>query len=268
MATQACSGWLRTVNHFPAKIAAVARSLVHPPMSSELMSDSAAVAPAARRRRFELIYDALAAVSVLSVAVALYFGGLSFGILGEFVKSNEIWAERQFAVTDLQRAATFLIAPGNDVLQTRDVAGARAIRNRALAEFDAALKKFEVDLTGLVPHDFADQMVDAFAMLEHERETLIATSDKVFEAVGEGRDDDARLAMVAMDQRLFELTAVFSEFNRIFHEIQRTQFAAQEDYAREVERDRYIFAGLVFLTTGAAIAYGARLRRKIRIAES
>jgi two-component system NtrC family sensor kinase len=236
-------------------------------MPTELSIDSAAVAPAARRRRFELIYDALAAVSVLSVAVALYFGGVSFGILGDFVKHNEVWAERQFAITDLQRAATFLIAPGNDVLQTKDVAKARAIRDRALAEFDAALKKFEVDLTGLVPHDFADQMVDAFAMLEHERETLIATSDKVFEAVAAGRDDDARMAMVAMDQRLFELTAVFSEFNRIFHEIQRTEFAAQEDYARDVERDRYIFAGLVIVITGGAILYGARLRRKIKAAE-
>jgi len=237
-------------------------------MSSELLSEIAAVAPADRRRRFERIYDALAAVSVLSVAVALYFGGVSFGILGDFVKRNEVWAERQFAIADLQRAATFLIAPGNDVLQTNDVAKARAIRDRALAEFDAALKKFEVDLTGLVPADFADQMVDAFAMLEHEREMLVKTSDNVFAAVAAGRSDDARLAMVAMDQRLFELTAVFSEFNRIFHEIQRTEFAAQEDYARKVERYRYIFAGLVLLVTGGAIVYGARLRRKIKAAET
>ena len=237
-------------------------------MSSELTCDTAAVAPATRGRRLEFLYDLLAALSVLSVAVALYFGGLSFGILGDFVKHNEVWAERQFAITDLQRAATFLIAPGNDVLQTRDVAKARAIRDRALAEFDVALKKFEVDLTGLVPHDFAGQTVDAFAMLEHEREMMIATSDKVFEAVAAGRDDDARLAIVAMDQRLFELTSVFSEFNRIFHEIQRTEFAAQADYAREVERDRYIFAGLVIVITGGAILYGARLRRKIKAAES
>ena len=236
-------------------------------MSSELLSETAAVAPADRRRRFERIYDALAAVSVLSVAVALYFGGVSFGILGDFVKRNEVWAERQFAIADLQRAATFLIAPGNDVLQTNDVAKARAIRDRALSEFDAALKKFEVDLTGLVPADFADQMVDAFAMLEHEREMMIATSDKVFAAVAAGRSDEARLAMVAMDQQLFELTAVFSELNRIFHEIQRAEFAAQDNYARKVERYRYIFAGLVFLITGGAIVYGARLRRKIKVAE-
>jgi len=236
-------------------------------MSTELLSDHAIVAPAARRRRLELVYDALAGVSVLSVAVALYFGAVSFGILGDFVERNELWAERQFAIADLQRAATFLIAPGNDVLQTNDVAKARAIRDRALSEFDAALKKFEVDLTGLVPADFADQMVDAFAMLEHEREMMIATSDKVFAAVAAGRGDEARLAMVAMDQRLFELTAVFSEFNRIFHEIQRTEFATQEDYARKVERYRYVFAGLVFLITGGAIVYGARLRRKMKPAE-
>jgi hypothetical protein len=73
--------------------------------------------------------------------------------------------------------------------------------------------------------------------------------------------------MVAMDQRLFELTAVFSEFYRIFHEIQRTEFATQEDYARKVERYRYVFAGLVFLITGGAIVYGARLRRKMKSAE-
>jgi hypothetical protein len=237
-------------------------------MSTELLSDPAAAAPAARRRRFEHIYDALAAVSVLSVAVALYFGGVSFGILGDFVKRNEVWAERQFAIAGLQRAATFLIAPGNDVLRTNNVAQARAIRDRALGEFDAALKKFEVELTGLVPADFADQMIDAFSMLEHEREMLVKTSDDVFVAVAAGRSDEARLAMVAMDQRLFELTAVFSEFYRIFHEIQRAEFATQEDYAHKVERYRYAFAGLVFLITGGAILYGARLRRRIATAES
>jgi len=236
-------------------------------MSTELLSDPATVMPATRRRRFERLYDALAVLSVLSVAVTLYFGGLSYGILGEFVKRDRIWAERQFAIADLQRAATFLIAPGNDVIQSGDAAQARAVRDRALGEFDAALKKFEVDLTGLVPNGFADQMVDAFAMLEHERQMLLSTSDKVFAAVEEGRTDDARMAMVAMDQRLFELTAVFSEFNRIFHEIQRTEFAAQEDYAREVERDRYLFAGLVIAITGGAILYGARLRRKIKAAD-
>jgi hypothetical protein len=236
-------------------------------MSSELLSDQAAIVPTARRRRFEHVYDALAALSVLSVAVALYFGGVSFGILGDFVKRNEVWAERQFAIADLQRTATFLIAPGNDVLRTNDVPKARAIRDRALAEFDAALKKFEVNLTGLVPADFADRMVDAFAMLEHEREMMVTTSDKVFAAVEVGRSDEARLAMVAMDQRLFELTAVFSEFYRIFHEIQRAEFAIQEDYAHKVERYRYIFAGLVFLITGGAILYGARLRRKMKSTE-
>ena len=100
-------------------------------MSTELLSDSAAVAPA-RRRRFERVYDLLAVVSVLSVAAALYFGGVSYGILGDFVKRDEIWAERQFAIADLQRAATFLIAPGNDVVQSGDVTKARAVRDRAL----------------------------------------------------------------------------------------------------------------------------------------
>ena len=232
-------------------------------MSSEPLSDPAVLAPAARHRRFERIYDALAIMSVLSVTAALYFGGVSFGILGDFVKRDQVWAERQFAIADLQRAATFVIAPGNDVIQSGDAAKARATRDRALAEFDAALKKFELDLTGLVPDDFADQMVDAFGMLEHERQMLVATSDKVFEAVAAGRSDDARLAMVSMDKRPFELTAVFSEFNRIFHEIQRTEFAAQADYARKVERYRYIFGGLMIVVIGGAILYGARLRRKI-----
>jgi len=45
------------------------------------------------------------------------------------------------------------------------------------------------------------------------------------------------------------------------------EFAAQEDYARRVERYRYIFAALLFLMTGGAIVYGARLRRKIKAAE-
>src|SRR5215470_15528973 len=100
-------------------------------MSSEPLSDPAVLAPAVRRRRFERLYDALAIVSVLSVTAALYFGGVSFGILGDFVKRDQVWAEQQFAIADLQRAATFLIAPGNDVIQSGDATQARAIRDRA-----------------------------------------------------------------------------------------------------------------------------------------
>jgi hypothetical protein len=74
--------------------------------------------------------------------------------------------------------------------------------------------------------------------------------------------------MVAMDQRLFELTAVFSECNRIFQAIQRSEFAAQGAYARDVERDKYVFSGFVILLMGGAILYGARLRRQIKAAET
>jgi hypothetical protein len=185
-----------------------------------------------------------------------------------FVGRNQIWAERQFALADLQRAATFLIAPGNDVIRTNDVDAARNVRDRALAEFDAQIKDFQVELAGLVPPKFADQMVNAFDMPEHERDMLVSTSNAVFAAVAAGRADDARTAMVAMDQRLFELTAVFSECNRIFHEIQRSEFAAQTAYARSVERDKYVFSGFVILVMSGAILYGARLRRQIRAAET
>jgi hypothetical protein len=224
-------------------------------------------APSSRRRRFAVIYDVLAILSVSSVIAALYFGSLSLGIVGDFVKRNEVWAERQFALADLQRAATFLIAPGNDVIRTNDVAAARNVRDRALAEFDDQIKEFQVELAGLVPPKFADQMVNAFDMLEHERDMLVSTSNAVFDAVAAGRADDARTAMVAMDQRLFELTAVFSECNRIFQAIQRSEFAAQGAYARDVERAKYVFSGFVILLMGVAILYGARLRRQIRAAE-
>jgi hypothetical protein len=224
--------------------------------------------PATHRRRFDRLYDALAVLSVISVIAVLYLGSLSLGIIGEFVKRNELWAERQFALADLQRAATFLIAPGNDVIKTNDTGEARAIRDRALAEFDDRIKDFQIELAGLIPPRFADQMVNAFDMLEHERDMLVSTSNAVFDAVAAGRADDARAAMVAMDQRLFELAAVFSECYRIFQEIQRAEFAEQGDYARAVERRKYVVAGTVILLMAGALLYGARLRRRIGVAET
>jgi hypothetical protein len=241
-------------------------------MSSHPLSLDAAPSPdlpaRASPRRLARIYDALAIVSVLAVIATLYFGSLSLGIVGDFVARNQVWAERQFALADLQRAATFLIAPGNEVIKTNDVDAARSVRDRALAEFDSQIKGFQVELTGLVPPKFADQMVNVFDMLEHERDMLVSTSNAVFDAVAAGETDDARTAMVAMDQRLFELTAVFSECNRIFQEIQRSEFAAQGAYARSVERDKYVFSGFVIFMMCGAIFYGARLRRRLGAAAS
>jgi hypothetical protein len=236
-------------------------------MSSLEAAPSAELPAPDSRRRFARIYDALAILSALAVIATLYFGSLSLGIIGDFVARNQIWAERQFALADLQRAATFLIAPGNEVIKTNDAESARKVRDRALAEFDSQIKEFQVELAGLVPPKFADQMVNAFDMLEHERDMLVSTSNAVFDAVAAGRSNDARTAMVAMDQRLFELTAVFSECNRIFQEIQRAEFAAQSAYARGVERDKYVFSGFVILVMSGAILYGARLRRRINAAE-
>jgi hypothetical protein len=153
------------------------------------------------------------------------------------------------------------------VIKTNDVDAARSVRDRALAEFDSQIKDFQVELAGLVPPRFADQMVNAFDMLEHERDMLVSTSNAVFDAVAAGRIDEAQAAMVAMDQRLFELAAVFSECYRIFQAIQRSEFAEQSAYARSVERDKYVFSGMVILVMSGAILYGARLRRRIAAAE-
>jgi signal transduction histidine kinase len=225
-------------------------------------------APNVGRRRFARVCDALVVLGVLSVVAALYLGSLSLGIISEFIGRNELWAGRQFALTDLQRAATFLIAPGNDLFRTKDVEQARAVRDRALAELDAKVAEFKAELAPAVPEGLTAELANAFDMLAHERDMLVSASDKVFAEFAAGRLADARLAMVAMDQRLFELSAVFGEFNRIFQQIQRREFATQSGYAREVELYKYLFAALVMLLTAGALAYGIRLRGRLAAAEA
>lgn len=220
------------------------------------------------RHRFERVYDALSALSLMSVLGALYFGGMSLDTIGDFGRRNEIWSKQQFALTDLQRAATFLIAPGNDVLRTKDVAGARATRDRAAAELDATIARFSGELDDIVPRGMADQLTNAFDMLHHERKMMIEASDKVFDAVASGDTDQARLAMVDMDRRLFELGAIFTEFNRIFQEIQRAEFDGQQSFVRPIERLKYAIAGIVTLFAAGTFLYGIRLRRRIRAAEA
>lgn len=220
------------------------------------------------RRRFERIYDALAAITMLSVLGALLFGGLALHVIGEFTHRNEVWAEHQFTLTGLQRTATFMIAPGNDVLKTKDVPGARATRDRALAELDEAIATFAGRLRAVTPSGMADQLANAFDMLRHERDMMVETSDKVFDAVADGQIDRARLVMVDMDQRLFELTAVITEFSRIFQDIQRAEFDEQQRFVRPIERVKYAIAAVVTVFAAGVFLYGIRLRRRIRDAEA
>lgn len=225
-------------------------------------------ASAVGRRRMDRISDVLATLSLLSVLAAVLLSGLTIGVTGDFVSRNKQWAERRSVLTDLQRAATFMIAPGNDVLRTGDVPAARATRDRALAEVDDSIARFAADLRAAVPASQTDQLANAFDLLRSERDTLVATSDRVFAAVAAGETDEARRAMVEMDQRLFELTAIFSEFNRIFDSIESSEFAAQQRDIRLIERLKYVAAAVVVLLTAGVFVYGIRLRRSARAAET
>mgnify|MGYP003693731413 CR=1 FL=1 len=116
---------------------------------------------------------------------------------------NEVWAERQYAITDLQRTATFLIAPGNDVFRpTTPDESARSATARWRTRRHAQAVRGQPDRPGARRLRRPDGR-----RLRHARERSgrcwSRPPTRCSRAVAAGRIDDARMAMVAMDQRLF-----------------------------------------------------------------
>ena len=130
--------------------------------------------------RWHLIYFALAAFDLLTVGLSLALTHNLMTIHQQSVQTSREWAVRLGAITELSDIAQAANAPGNDVFDTGDVATARALRDAAVATFDARLAVVANELNANVAPTERRAVALALGDARHAMTAMNAESELIF----------------------------------------------------------------------------------------
>ncbi len=214
--------------------------------------------------RWRLVYLALAAFNLLTILSSMVITHNLIALHTRSVDLNNAWAQRMTDINQLGYLAEAVNAPGNNVFETRDVAGERANRAQALDLFRVRLERIEDDLdSNAEPAEFA-RLKDVLAGVSATMTEMLADSDEVFRAFERRDVSAAGTHMAAMDRDYGKMLRGISDAVKLAQDIQVSHPQAQIALARDMQFMEQVLGLLVVaLVIGAAI-YGNRLGQVMR----
>ncbi len=195
-----------------------------------------AIQPSRGRSR-NSTYLWLASFQFVMVFCAVYFGYAPFSAFENAVRHTHQLAVMNAKLNGIQRVASEIAAPGNDVFQSNDVPRERLRLNLAAETLHALLDDIGVRLHGFL--DVGDEAAIFDAPLNRVRENLGAMMDesnRVFDAVAKQDMQTAGLHMAILDRNH---RAIVGEINQISTELFRIQtalFDGELQFAAAIER--------------------------------
>jgi|CXWL01.1.fsa_nt_gi diguanylate cyclase (GGDEF)-like protein/PAS domain S-box-containing protein len=208
-----------------------------------------------KKPRWHYVYYVLGALDLLTVGAGL---GLSHLLSSDYkaaVAQHGALASLQLEATELSGLAQAVNAPGNDVFDTRDVAGERAARDEARVAFDRRLAALESEARGL-EGEWAQQFRSALLQVRQAMLQMSAEADLIFGNFEHGNSRAAGRRMATMDRKYGDLTEAVTLASGL---LQRHQIALLD---HQVERSGELqslelFIGLLMalMVTGVTI-YG------------
>jgi len=212
---------------------------------------------------FQLYYF-MAAVSLIVVGFSLV---VNHGIMNIYTKSNKIsekWSDRQARYIALSDLATKVIAPGNDVFESRDVVK-ESIRFKALVRKlykDIAASKNEIvkNVTQLL----AKKMLASLAEAETNLQDL---EYKAISILGLMKADRIVLAgrhMAAMNRHYSQLSLSLSTLGALVRVVKSKHLEKQVKAAIQLKNYEYAIAFAMLLVMVMVIIYGKKMSRTMR----
>jgi signal transduction histidine kinase/CheY-like chemotaxis protein len=238
-----------------------------------MTSEQAGAAPVAPHRnvkhaapKWHLIYFLLAAFDLLTVCVSLYLNHQIMDIYSGAVVVNQQWARRLGTYDDLGQLAGAVNAPGNDVFDSRDVAGESQRMRAARETFQTGLTKARDDLEhDPSPAEVAplkrDLTVVAAAM-----DDMVREAELIFSYFSNKRPEKAGERMATMDRKFAQVSAAFAHLSKDVRNIQQIHFNSQLAEANELKRLEYLIAGFIMLMVIGAIYYGHKIMDQMQLA--
>ncbi|NOS73540.1 MAG: response regulator [Methyloglobulus sp.] len=216
--------------------------------------------------KWYLVYFLLAAFDLLTVCVSLYLNHRITEIYSDVIQVNQHWGMRLKTYDELGQLAGNVNAPGNDVFDSRNVAGERLRMKVANERFQAALKLSRDDLDHDANPEEVAQLKHDIAIVTAAMEVMVGEAELIFSHFANNQPSKAGERMATMDRKFAQVAAAISRLREDVRYIQQANYAHQRAIANNFKQLEYWIAAFVILMVLGAIFYGQKILKKMRLA--
>jgi len=229
------------------------------------MAHASSVDNSSARPRWHLIYYVLAFFDICALCVSLYVNHRIMRIYVDSVAADRLWVDIGFDGSQLGELAASIDAPGNEVFQSRDVAGETAKLDSAYREFKARMASMIANLTSLPTTDRTEAMLEDLKTVRSSTELMVRDAKLTLRFYEAGEVDRATQHMASMDRRYSTVNSTLVRLRSRISEVQDNQFESQTAAAAALQKSEYLIAGLITLMILGATIYGRVIATQVAI---
>ncbi|MBI5245847.1 MAG: hypothetical protein HY923_01600 [Elusimicrobia bacterium] len=205
------------------------------------------------------LYYILALLDLTAVCSSQYVSFRIMAIYADSVAVNQAWAARLDGYARLSSLASAVNAPGNDVFDSRDVAGESLRMEKALAAFNA-------QAATLAQADRREENLSLSPIMTTMDE-MLQEARSIFSYFKEKDTRRAGRRMASMDRKYAKLREALAAAETRVRTIQRRHLRAQQAAAEASARYELVVAALTLLMAAGAVFYGRRMVREMADAQ-
>jgi two-component system, NtrC family, sensor kinase len=216
--------------------------------------------------RWHLIYFLLATLVLLTVSVSLYLNHQILETYNEAVLVNQHWSEHLKIYDELGQLAGDVNAPGNDIFDTRNVAGESQRMRTANVKFQAALAMAREELEHDTNLTEAADLKSDIGNVAIVMDEMVREAELIFSYFAEKQPDKAGERMATMDRKFAQVSAAIAHLRVDVRFIQQTNYDHQHSIANKFRQFEYWTAGFIVLMVIGALFYGQKILKQMRLA--
>jgi len=209
-----------------------------------------------------LAQTALALAALIGLAGGVYLGHSIVTIFGASVVENQVWAKRRQSYGSLHQHAADMVAPGNDIFQSRNVRPETRKFYTSRAMLNQALTNARRELARSIPRTDAREPLKDFAAVRRALKPLATEIRRVFQAFRENDVETALRRQATMNRKAAALRAAFTTLARHLDEVEDRRITAQARAAGGLARLARWIALLLVAGVGGVLVYARRADRR------
>ncbi|MEQ1651243.1 MAG: response regulator, partial [Hyphomicrobium sp.] len=203
----------------------------------------------------------------LTVAAGL---SLSHRIIKSYsasIEENQIWAVRLARFGELNRLASQVNAPGNDIFESRDVKGETIRLAASLSSFKGEIGRLRAELNATLGAAEANDLINDLNVIDVLVEAMAGEARAIFELVSLSKPELAAEKMSSMDRKFAEAGAAILHTNEDILAIQKSRFENQAEFTAGLKTFEWLLVAFVVAMLGGMIFYGRHVAHLMREAE-
>ncbi|WP_199337457.1 MULTISPECIES: sensor histidine kinase [unclassified Nostoc] len=181
------------------------------------------------------------------------------------VEVNHQWAKRLQSYAEINEFLTEINAPGNNIFDSRDIAGERKKLKAAQDSFQKFVRLIRDELTTQVVPTQSQLLLENLDAAEAATTKMVTESQLIFFYFSQQQPEIAGRHMAKMDQEYHQANQILVQFRRNISQIQQQLLEQQQEYAKTFLLYEIAIATAIFIMVICVTLYGHQLANKMRL---